>query len=175
MDKISGIIPSSPRLQSVDLRDAAPVRPGTPSFGRPEGVSSLSTANMPKFEVPTTAQRAGGIQMQQMDWRTKDQFKAGIAAELSNRFFMKNDQPAEQIDMSNGAGAYAAGLPVGLNAVSSRPAGFKTEDLSAPSATLKPIRTFDETPEEEEQTSEPPQLQQPEGLFPKGSFIDRTA
>lgn len=41
MQKISGIIPSSARVSNVDMKEAPPVRPGTPGFGRMEGISSL--------------------------------------------------------------------------------------------------------------------------------------
>lgn len=37
MDKLSSILPTSPRVQAVDMSDAQPVRPGTPTFGRPVG------------------------------------------------------------------------------------------------------------------------------------------
>lgn len=40
MDKISSILPSSPRVQTVDLSDAHPIRPGTPELGRPVGATS---------------------------------------------------------------------------------------------------------------------------------------
>lgn len=40
MEKISGILAASPRVKSVDLSEAHPVRPGTPSFGRPVGTTS---------------------------------------------------------------------------------------------------------------------------------------
>ncbi|MEK7357077.1 MAG: hypothetical protein AAB250_11555, partial [Bdellovibrionota bacterium] len=166
-------IPSSPRLQAVDMKEAAPVRPGTPAFGRPEGVSSLkvaAAAALPSFE--TTAQRSVGIHNEQLTWRDKDHRNAAIAAEMSNRFFMKKSKDAEQpVDVTNGAGAYAGGLPVGLVAVESRPTGFKTDELMAPRNTVRPevATVFDE---EEGETVE---LQQPEGLYPKGSFLDRTA
>lgn len=174
MDKISGIIPSSPRLTSVDLKDSA-VRPGTPLFGRAEGSSSLKAASIPAFAVPTTtAQRSTGVHQELMDWRSKDQRSAAMAAELSNRFFMKPTPPppAEQgLDVTNGAGAYAAGMPIGFNAVESRPTGFKTEDLTAPRSTVRPPEPMFE----DEEDGETMELQQPEGLYPKGSFIDRTA
>lgn len=44
MEKISRILPSNPRVQAVDLKSSAPVRPGTPQFGRPVGISSLADA-----------------------------------------------------------------------------------------------------------------------------------
>lgn len=171
MDKISGILGSSPRLQAVDLKDS-PVRPGTPSFGRPEGSSALKVASMPAFEVPTTAQRGVGAHQELMDWRSKDQRSAAMAAELSNRFFMKPTPVQEQtVDVTNGAGAYASTLPIGFNAVESRPTGFKGDDLMAPRSTVRPPAPIID----DEDDGDTMELQQPEGLFPKGSFIDRTA
>lgn len=40
MEKLSSILPASPRVKSVDLKAAQPVRPGVPRFGRPEGLVS---------------------------------------------------------------------------------------------------------------------------------------
>ena len=42
MEKISGIIASTPRITSADMRNSGVVRPGTPSFGRPQGVSTVA-------------------------------------------------------------------------------------------------------------------------------------
>lgn len=56
MEKISGIIAANARTRSVDVSNAQPVRPGAPTYGRPEGkvtkaaiedkisLSSLATA-----------------------------------------------------------------------------------------------------------------------------------
>lgn len=82
MEKISGILPKSARVSSVDMKDSAPVRPGTPSFGRPEGVSSLREA-----AIGQTASRATKIQSERMDWKTKDMQQAAMARELSDNFF----------------------------------------------------------------------------------------
>ncbi|PWU14608.1 MAG: hypothetical protein C5B49_12895 [Bdellovibrio sp.] len=37
MEKLSSILASSPRVKSVDLSNAHPVRPGAPAFGAPVG------------------------------------------------------------------------------------------------------------------------------------------
>jgi hypothetical protein len=160
MEKISGIVKASPRLTSVDLKEAAPVRPGVPSFGRPEGISTLSQA--PAFGA--TAPRSAGIQADQLDWRGKDAANAAIAAEMSNRFFLKNTVAAEPVRNSE---SVSFG-PMHLPGVSSKPAGFKNDDIFREGSSLMPS-SF------EEDDSAEPMLQQPEGLYPKGSFIDRTA
>ena len=41
MEKISGIIPASPRTKAVDTSNSQPARPGAPAFGRPMGKNSL--------------------------------------------------------------------------------------------------------------------------------------
>lgn len=41
MDKLSSIIPSTSRVTSVNLDEAPPARPGAPTFGRKEGVSTV--------------------------------------------------------------------------------------------------------------------------------------
>lgn len=120
MEKISGILPSSARVAAVDMKES-PVRPGTPAFGRPQGVGGAQS-------IPTNAggeamKKASDMFATQNDWRSKDSRQAAIATEVSNSFFMK--KVSEQSPM---------GTP----------------------------------------SSEAP-LQQPEGLYPRGSFIDRTA
>ncbi|HEX4922848.1 MAG TPA: hypothetical protein VFV50_02145 [Bdellovibrionales bacterium] len=40
MEKISGIVPSSPRLKSVDMKKERPVRASAPSFGQPVAEST---------------------------------------------------------------------------------------------------------------------------------------
>lgn len=41
MQKISGIIPASPRTKVADVSMSQPARPGAPAFGRPMGKNSL--------------------------------------------------------------------------------------------------------------------------------------
>lgn len=41
MEKISGILPSNPRIKSVDMKNAHPQRPGTPDVGQKMGRSSV--------------------------------------------------------------------------------------------------------------------------------------
>lgn len=118
MEKISGILPSSARVASVDLKES-PVRPGTPAFGRPQGAAG-------KESVTTNGEamkKASEMFTHQNDWRAKDASRAAMVSEVSNNFFMKRVEPTG------------------------------SETVAASSAPL----------------------QQPEGLYPKGSFIDRTA
>jgi hypothetical protein len=172
MEKISGIIPSSPRVAAVDLKEATPVRPGTPAFGRPESVSALKAATR-EMGLATT-QKAMNAKQDVMDWRTKDSKQAVIAAELSNKFFVKNQKSAGPMQPEEPSPINTSTLLATANEVASRPAGFKTDStgsfraaqdrFSAPMSFL-----------EAEEFEETPGLGQPDGLYPKGSFIDRTA
>lgn len=65
MDKISGILASSPRIQRADVSTSQPARPGAPMTGRPEGKNSLG-------DRITLSKEAEKIR------------KAGAASELSN-------------------------------------------------------------------------------------------
>jgi hypothetical protein len=44
MEKLSGILASSPRVKAVDTERSQPARPGAPAFGRKEGRNSLGAA-----------------------------------------------------------------------------------------------------------------------------------
>lgn len=95
MEKISGILPKSARVSSVDMKDSAPVRPGTPAFGRPEGVSSLREA-----AIGQTASRAAKTHSERMDWKTKDLQQAAMARELSDVFFRSRASQPEVVDQT---------------------------------------------------------------------------
>lgn len=164
MEKISGIIPSSPRLSSVDLNEASPVRPGTPSFGRPQGVSTLSEPSVSM----DTARKGAAIHREMMDWRSKDERDAAMVAEMSNRFFVKNQRRAEKVvDIDSPSMA-----PTLQTSIRSNPAGFKTDEvgsLAAVSSLRSDIGRPDVGFESDVSGSS---VEQPAGLYPKGSFID---
>lgn len=91
MEKISGIIPSSRRVNSVDMQNAAPVRPGTPTFGRPVGISTLA----PELFSSTTAQKA--IEAFDAEVAPRKQPldpKADIVKTMSDSFFLKRTTSA---------------------------------------------------------------------------------
>lgn len=179
MEKISGIIPKSPRVSAVDLKESAPVRPGTPSFGRLEGANALRD-NPTQGE--STARRSNAIREQQIDWRSKETRQAAIASDMSEKFFMKGPPPAAEAVVRPGAGepevrdveTRSLGAPRSNSTpVVSKPAGFKTNDTgSFAAASARPDIAFKAAPAA---LDEEPMLAQPEGLFPKGFFIDRTA
>ncbi len=83
MEKISGIIPQSPRTASKRVIDDRPVRPGTPSFGRPEGsdeirdrvsLSNIKGVMDPAKEIKTYKNPKEAQHVQIADRVTKDFF-----------------------------------------------------------------------------------------------------
>jgi hypothetical protein len=163
VDKISGIIPQSHRVSSVDMKDAAPIRPGMPSFGRPQGVSSLNKG--PNVAaLGDTASKAMVEHEELSGWKAADKAKADAVQSVSNSFFMKNTKEAEPVNDIEPVRL----IPVDQMPARSKPAGFKSE-IGSMKSEMGAIASFEDGFEGE------PELQQPEGLFPKGSFIDRTA
>ena len=157
MEKISGILKNSPRVQAADLRDANPVRPGTPSFGRPEGVSSLAKSALTALEVQKPAVAMELVQ----PWKSKDQQQAEIAADLANRFFSK---PAmTEPTMSDERRIPPTAVPVDMIPMSIKPFS-KQEEFISPRA-----MNFNTLPDPG------PLMGQPDGYFPRGSFISRLA
>ncbi len=89
MEKISGVIPASPRVQAVDLKSSAPIRPGIPTFGRPLGSNSLA-----ERQGMTTAERAHQTHQEVMAQR-KSQTERDVEAikDIAERFFMMPSAP----------------------------------------------------------------------------------
>lgn len=168
MDKISGIIPGSPRVTAVDMKEASPVRPSTPGFGRPEALSSFN-----KDAALTTAQKAINVQQELVDWRSKDSKHAALVSDLNDKFFVRNQKPSSDSTLSVPQPSVTRNaLLATATEVASSPAGFKTDSVGsfrASPSRFAGASAFDDG-EDFEDT-----LAQPEGLYPKGSFIDRTA
>lgn len=181
MEKISGIIPSSARVTSVDMKESPPVRSGTPTFGRAESVPSAR-----KAKIGETASIAAGMNKERLDWKSKDMQNAAVARDLSDRFFTGNQKApggkvVQDIDPMK---------PVAITSVASTPAGFKTQEIdrvtgsgafagavsgdvdddfseigvSLPPVSLPPAGTSS--------SSTGSEVSQPDGLYPRGSFID---
>jgi hypothetical protein len=55
MDKISSILPGNNRVQNVDMDGSHPIRPGTATFGRPEGSTSSGREKIRQKAVETAA------------------------------------------------------------------------------------------------------------------------
>jgi hypothetical protein len=117
MEKISSILPKSARVSSVDMKEVAPVRPGTPSFGRPEGVSALRDAG-----IGQTAAKASKIHAERMDWKSKDLSQAAMARELSENFFKSrlgqneiNEAEPAEVSRESEMGDGLSNVPTSMN------------------------------------------------------------
>lgn len=94
MEKISGIVPASARVKSVNLREGQPVRPGAPPFGRPMGKSALAEQN-----AKTTAEKAMDEHNRLMQIRSGDKAGPEIITDMADRFFMQRSSgPGEEIE-----------------------------------------------------------------------------
>lgn len=99
MNKISSILPSSSRVTAVDMQDAHPIRPGTPSFGRPVGVShgrdhiSRSSIDAQLMNESLSMRQRGDLE------------KAKLVQDISAGFFMKRPaiepSPAATFEVSS--------------------------------------------------------------------------
>jgi len=88
LEKISGIVKGSARVSSVDLKSAAPLRSGTPSFGRPVAESTqLNTSGL------TTAQKAVALHKELAEKRKATE-QPLIIQNMADQFFMKNRNEA---------------------------------------------------------------------------------
>jgi hypothetical protein len=170
MDKISGILSASSRVTAVDMKEATPVRTGVPAFGRPEKEASVRAPS----SLGQTAMKSAGVQAEVQDWKSKDAERAAIAAKMSDQFFNKTPAaPVERPMKSSVRETESMGsthLPMLMSEASSTPAGFKTDEAGSFRAASRQMPTLNSFDDDEEIT-----LKQPDGLFPKGSFIDRTA
>jgi hypothetical protein len=160
MQKISGILGPSARVTSVDMKDAPPVRPGMPGFGRAEGVSSLRQRNQ---EVDALV-RAPQLLQQQFDLRTKEGQHAKMVNQVSESFFMKNNrdatitQPGQKTESGEEMVDVMVAIPLQIAASELEPVASKPAqaDYDSVSAAAK-------------------ESSAPEGLYPKGSFVDVVA
>ncbi len=102
MEKISGIIPSNSRVKTVDMSEAHPVRPGTPAFGRPIGVSHLSR-NVTRSSIDTQ------LLNESLSTRQRSELeRARIVEDVSSGFFM-HKKP--EVSVSEPAVTFAVSEP----------------------------------------------------------------
>lgn len=80
MQKISGILPESPRLRA-EKENLRPVRPGAPAFGRTEGSSDI------RDRVNLSSVKNIGIQDFQTYKNPKEAQHVKIVDEMSRKFF----------------------------------------------------------------------------------------
>lgn len=97
VEKISGIVPANARTRSVDVSSAQPVRPGAPTWGRPEGKVTKAMALDPldvqdrvdlRTQV-TTADKAVA-QGTQSYKKAIENARAKVVDDLSKKFFGTN-------------------------------------------------------------------------------------
>lgn len=91
MDKISSILPGNARVQSVDLDEAPPARPGAPSFGRKAGRNTVS-------DRVTLSQKAKEMAAKDtlMVRNPKEASRSKMVEELNRRFFETRLQKPEK-------------------------------------------------------------------------------
>ncbi len=116
MEKISNIVRGNSRVASVDLKNATPVRPGAPGFGRPMGVSTLAGP------IPmTTAEKAMAVQTE-MDLRRKPAHDE-VVQTMADEFFMSRVRRPDSEIESTGAKLAAPVLEQELD-VDDEPSGY---------------------------------------------------
>ena len=142
MQKISGILPSSSRLTTVDLKESGATRPGAPSFGRPQGESSLLNNS-----IIRSAHRALQQHNEQFDRKTKDQKNTEEIQKMADNFFKTQSQMKNELDLVNNLLIDEELLsPTGAPTVSI-PELDTEEDLSsdnAPTENIKSLRAVSE-------------------------------
>lgn len=100
MEKISGILPEKPRLKSENEK-MVPVRPGAPSFGRPEGSIEL------RDKVTLSSIKNIGPQETQTFRNLKEAQNVKIVDELSRKFFssqaknQRTTEPSQDTNLQN--------------------------------------------------------------------------
>lgn len=154
MEKISHIVPGKPRVSTADVKSAAPVRPGTPSFGRPVGTSTAGTQ-----DFMTTAQKATELMTQQEEKRAREMKNAQLVQHAADQFFMSKGRSLAK--SSEG-----------------RETEPRSEIGAMPRMDLKPPALSNQVsvdgPREVggEMPSEPELISPPEKYTPRGSYID---
>lgn len=84
MEKISKIVPSSPRTRAIDVSRSQPVRPGAPAWGRPEGKVTTASAIEDKISLSSIeAERPLALYGREL----KEARHAKIAKDMAEKFF----------------------------------------------------------------------------------------
>lgn len=85
MEKISSVLPSSKRVAAVDMTEAPPVRPGTPTFGRAEGTSSIRDR-----VTRSSLTKSNDLMGLQTYKSPKELARTKIAEDIAGKFFGRN-------------------------------------------------------------------------------------
>lgn len=115
MEKISNIVRSSSRVASVDLKGSAPIRSGTPSFGRPVMESSSVRGG-----VGTTADRAVAIH-NEMTEAKKVMSSDRTISNLADQFFMSRVRRPEEQQVQGPPSVDDVVTPVPVDALATLP------------------------------------------------------
>lgn len=102
MEKISRVVRGNARVASTDLKNAAPLRPGTPSFGRPVGESTTATPG-----TGTTAAKAVALH-KEMQEAKKQHTESRIVQDMADKFFLNRMKEPDE----NAVGVPEGELPV---------------------------------------------------------------
>ena len=89
MEKISGILPSSPRITGADLKNSGVARSGTPSFGRPTN-ESLSQPSGQMTRASTADRAIAELnELQNIRSVQNNDSRVEIVNRIANDFFGK--------------------------------------------------------------------------------------
>ena len=102
MDKISSILPNNARVKTVDLAESHPIRPGTPSFGRPVGANRLGDRVTLSQQALRETTRESALDQAKVGTlndgkNPRDAKNVKIADQLTNQFFMKRLEPIQEV------------------------------------------------------------------------------
>jgi hypothetical protein len=90
MDKISSILPQNARVTSVDLEEAPPARPGSPSFGRKVGRNTVAD----RVSLSRQAKELAAQDTMMMK-NPKETARAKSVDEINKKFFETRLKPVE--------------------------------------------------------------------------------
>ena len=89
MQKISGILPSSRRVATVDMKNSHPVRPGVPLFGRQRGISGPPAASIDRTRISELALK---------EMSPKDAADMRIISRVTDGFFMQKPEVQDSFE-----------------------------------------------------------------------------
>ncbi|MFS4459520.1 hypothetical protein [Bdellovibrio sp. HCB2-146] len=98
MEKISGILPPSPRMKLMEVASAQPVRPGAPEFGRPMGKNSIGeriTLSKQLDEMRQTGQMPTPEVQVPATYKNTEANKIKVIEDINKKFFSSPSEIAE--------------------------------------------------------------------------------
>ena len=91
MDKLSSILPASPRVTSVDTSDSPPARPGAPTLGKRAGITTIGD----RFTLSQNAKELVAKDTM-MGRNPKDAAQAKMVEKINRDFFNTRVKPVEK-------------------------------------------------------------------------------